>query len=273
MLRHAVDLLAAQPRSMDGMALVGHDFGAMYSAIVFGADPTLDGMVMMAPTASLERLVPALLGDRQSAEAYEAAMVRWTRSPGCRRQARPMRPTASDDQYVPQAVAAEIAAGREQRDAADHETGRHHERRRARRPRRLADGPAGVVSRAVMGGVPVNPVRNSAQRREVPGVEFVRARSWRSPPGSRPFGARASIWSAACEPTTSSHPTPATTGAARSTRTVHDGALDDHAVPAARHPAGAADRRRDRSRGVEWPHMDELMEIRTRLDAAIGRLG
>jgi dienelactone hydrolase len=113
MLRHAVDLLAAQPEvDAERMALVGHDFGAMYSAIVFGADPTVDGMVMMAPTARWSDWFLRYWQIADPAEAYEAAMapldpVTWLPEAA----GRPMRlQFASDDQYVPQAVAAEIAA-------------------------------------------------------------------------------------------------------------------------------------------------------------------
>lgn len=113
MLRHAVDLLAAQPEvDADRMALVGHDFGAMYSSIVFGADPTLDGMVMMAPTARWGDWFVPYWEIADPAPDYQAAMapldpVTWLREA----DGRPMRlQFASDDQYVPEAVAAEIAA-------------------------------------------------------------------------------------------------------------------------------------------------------------------
>ena len=113
MLRHAVDLLAAQPEvDAERMALVGHDFGAMYSSIVFGADPSLDGMVMMAPTARWGDWFVRYWEIADPAPDYQAAMapldpVTWLPEA----DGRPMRlQFASDDQYVPEAVADEIAA-------------------------------------------------------------------------------------------------------------------------------------------------------------------
>jgi dienelactone hydrolase len=113
MLRHAVDLLAAQPEvDAERMALVGHDFGAMYSSIVFGADPSLDGMVMMAPTARWGDWFLRYWEIAEPADAYLAAMapldpVTWLPEGA----GRPMRlQFASEDQYVPRAVADEIAA-------------------------------------------------------------------------------------------------------------------------------------------------------------------
>ena len=129
MLRHAVDLLAAQPEVDAGrMALVGHDFGAMYSSIVFGADPTLDGMVMMAPTARWSDWFLRYWEIADPADAYQAAMapldpVTWLpESSG-----RPMRlQFGSDDQYVPEAVADEIAAAAgEDGEVTTYQTGHH----------------------------------------------------------------------------------------------------------------------------------------------------
>jgi predicted esterase len=127
MLRHAVDLLAAQPEvDADRMALVGHDFGAMYSAIVFGADPTLDGLVMMAPTARWGDWFLRYWEIADPDEAYQAAMapldpVTWLPEAG----GRPMRlQFGADDQYVPETVADEIgvAAG-ESAEVTTYETG------------------------------------------------------------------------------------------------------------------------------------------------------
>jgi dienelactone hydrolase len=113
MLRHAVDLLAAQPEvDAERMALVGHDFGAMYSSIVFGADPSLDGMVMMAPTGRWSDWFLRYWEIADPDEAYLAAMapldpMTWLPEA----TGRPMRlQFGSDDEYVPQAVADEIAA-------------------------------------------------------------------------------------------------------------------------------------------------------------------
>ena len=113
MLRHAVDLLAAQPEvDAERMALVGHDFGAMYSSIVFGADPTLDGLVMMAPTARWGDWFLRYWEIADPDEAYQVAMapldpVTWLPEAS----GRPMRlQFGSNDQYVPADVAEEIAA-------------------------------------------------------------------------------------------------------------------------------------------------------------------
>jgi predicted esterase len=108
-----VDLLAAQPEvDAERIALVGHDFGAMYSSIVFGADPSLDGLVMMAPTARWGDWFLRYWEIADPDEAYQAAMapldpVTWLPEAA----GRPMRlQFGSDDQYVPQPVADEIAA-------------------------------------------------------------------------------------------------------------------------------------------------------------------
>lgn len=127
MLRHAVDLLAAQPEvDAERMALVGHDFGAMYSSIVFGADPTLDGMVMMAPTARWGDWFLRYWEIADPADAYQAAMaaldpVTWLPEA----DGRPMRlQFASEDQYVPDAVAEEIkAAAGDSAEVTTYETG------------------------------------------------------------------------------------------------------------------------------------------------------
>lgn len=53
-LRRSLDVLARTP-GVDGehLALVGHDFGAMYGALLAGADPRVRKAVFMTPTASL----------------------------------------------------------------------------------------------------------------------------------------------------------------------------------------------------------------------------
>ena len=61
-LRRALDLLASRP-GVDGSRLiyVGHDFGAMYGALVAGVEAArLKAFVFMAGTQILQRLVPAL---------------------------------------------------------------------------------------------------------------------------------------------------------------------------------------------------------------------
>ena len=95
-------------------------------AFVLGADPTLDGMVMMAPTARWSDWFLRYWEIADPAEAYEAAMapldpVTWLPEAG----GRPMRlQFASEDQYVPLAVAAEIAAAAgSSADVTTYETG------------------------------------------------------------------------------------------------------------------------------------------------------
>ena len=52
MLGKARDLLGAQPAVDPArIALVGHDFGAMYSSDLFGQDQSIAALVMMTPTA------------------------------------------------------------------------------------------------------------------------------------------------------------------------------------------------------------------------------
>lgn len=53
MLSAARDLLLAQPAvDPKRVALVGHDFGAMYSSVLFGRDQSIAALVAMTPTAT-----------------------------------------------------------------------------------------------------------------------------------------------------------------------------------------------------------------------------
>ena len=113
MLRHGLDVLRSQA-GMDParIAMVGHDFGAMYSSIVFGADPAPVGLVMMAPTARWADWFLRYWQIDDPETDYLAAMapldpVAWLP----RGAERPILLQFADhDQYVSEAVAAEIAS-------------------------------------------------------------------------------------------------------------------------------------------------------------------
>ncbi len=116
MLRRARDLLSAQPQvDPQRLALVGHDFGAMYSSVLFAEDQSLKALVMMTPTARwadwFERYWP-ITGDP---ETYSAGLA--DLDPVTALGAANGRPVllqfANSDQFVPADVADEIgtAAG------------------------------------------------------------------------------------------------------------------------------------------------------------------
>lgn len=78
-LRRGLDVLLAQPNvDADRLALVGHDFGAMYGGLVAGVDHRLKAAVLMAGTTSLsDWFVPYGQGTRLTGDArtqYIAAM-------------------------------------------------------------------------------------------------------------------------------------------------------------------------------------------------------
>lgn len=112
MLRAAVDLVAARDDvDADRIALVGHDFGAMYASVVFDSDERPATLVMMAPTARWADWFLRYWAISDPDTDYLAAMapldpVTWL-------PAGDDRPIllqfASRDPYVPEAVAEAIS--------------------------------------------------------------------------------------------------------------------------------------------------------------------
>ena len=113
MLRAAYELLLSQP-AVDSTrtALVGHDFGAMYSSVMVAADQRPKALAMMAPTARWADWFYRywLISDEEA--AYKAALEPFdpvtalTQAGG-----RPvLLQFAALDQFVPEDVADEIAA-------------------------------------------------------------------------------------------------------------------------------------------------------------------
>ena len=113
MLTRARDLLAAQTAVDPArIAIVGHDFGAMYSSVVFGEDQSIRALVMMAPTARWADWFLRYWPISDDPAAYKQAFVPFdpvtalTHANG-----RPvLLQFANADQYVPAATAAEITS-------------------------------------------------------------------------------------------------------------------------------------------------------------------
>jgi predicted esterase len=113
MLRRAVELLLAQP-GVDPARLVGvgHDFGGMYLTLLFGVERRIAALVLLAPTARWADWFTAYWRLEDAAEDYAAALapldpIEWL----ALADGRPvLLQFASDDEYVPAEVAAEISA-------------------------------------------------------------------------------------------------------------------------------------------------------------------
>jgi predicted esterase len=127
MTRAALELLVSRPEvEPERLAAVGHDFGGMYLSILFGLDARLDVLAVMAPTARWADWFLSYWPISDPADAYSAATaaldpVTWLAAGG----GRPiLLQFASEDEYVPTEVAAEItAAAGASAEAATFETG------------------------------------------------------------------------------------------------------------------------------------------------------
>jgi predicted esterase len=114
MLWYALVTLGNRPEvdADRGLAIVGHDFGAMYGSVFFGWDGHLDGMVMMAPTARWADWFYRYWDISDPEDEYLAAMagldpVTWLPLAAPRPV---LLQFAEYDEYVPADVAAEISA-------------------------------------------------------------------------------------------------------------------------------------------------------------------
>jgi dienelactone hydrolase len=94
------------------LAVVGHDFGGMYGSVFFGAEHHLNALVVMAPTARWADWFHRYWEISDPEDEYRAALagldpVTWLPEA----DGRPiLLQFASDDEYVPADVAAEISA-------------------------------------------------------------------------------------------------------------------------------------------------------------------
>ena len=144
MTRAALELLASRPEvDAERLAAVGHDFGGMYLTILFGLDARLDALALMAPTARwgdwFLRYWPIVdPADQYSAATAPLDPVTWLPAG----HGRPiLLQFASEDEYVPADVAAEItAAAGADAEAATFKTGHEmNEEAREARDAWLAD--------------------------------------------------------------------------------------------------------------------------------------
>jgi dienelactone hydrolase len=94
------------------LAVVGHDFGGMYGSVFFGAEHHLNALVVMAPTARWADWFHRYWPISDPEDEYRAAVagldpVTWLPEADDRPI---LLQFASDDEYVPADVAAEISA-------------------------------------------------------------------------------------------------------------------------------------------------------------------
>ncbi|HEX9634323.1 MAG TPA: hypothetical protein VGB34_02440 [Candidatus Limnocylindria bacterium] len=94
------------------IALVGHDFGGMYSALAAGSDPGVAALAMLAPTARWADWFVAYWQLEESDEAYASGMasldpVTWLPELAGRPV---LLQVGSDDGYVPPDVVADLTA-------------------------------------------------------------------------------------------------------------------------------------------------------------------
>jgi predicted esterase len=127
MLTAAYNLLLAQPGvDPTRTALVGHDFGAMYSSVLFSRDPKPHALVMMAPTARWADWYLSYWAITDDADQYRATMA--PLDPVTTLTAAGGRPVllqfATQDRFIPADVADEItAAASAGAERHDYETG------------------------------------------------------------------------------------------------------------------------------------------------------
>ncbi|MEO8625785.1 MAG: hypothetical protein ABI452_03715 [Candidatus Limnocylindrales bacterium] len=115
MLAAGYDLLLAQPAVDPARtALAGHDFGSMYSSVLFSRDARPKALVMMAPTARWADWYLRYWNITDDADQYRATMAPFDPVTALADAAPSGRKVllqfATSDQYVPSDVADEITA-------------------------------------------------------------------------------------------------------------------------------------------------------------------
>jgi predicted esterase len=113
MVHRALDLLRGRSDVDPArIAVVGHDFGGMYSALAAGSDQAIAALAMLAPTARWADWFAAYWQLEEPREEYASAMasldpVIWLPELAGRPV---LLQVGSDDGYVPSAVVADLAA-------------------------------------------------------------------------------------------------------------------------------------------------------------------